>query len=1294
MEEERQRRREEEKRQFDRQVKQLQEREAVQKREEARRVEAQRRNRDSRAQELSQRTHGRGNRPVQRQANYGQLGQSQSSTETSRDAAAACDRAESGWQASHDKTTSQALFGGELVPQRIARRPNHNSQVKPQSPFDIEQVPQRKGLDPRSDGSRKVSQATSGREAQAAQSRTTHERRRTSGQPVTRQQMPSFGVTDQLQEAATGWGWGSAQIAPVQHKTDEEIEAEKAAEAEEKKKGKLQEQKEKREAAERRKNEKAERQRELERERRAANEQHQQRMSNRPLPPPPPPPPEARTSINQEDVSSAFSRTQRNPQMGARASFDAQGEYRATPFRPSDYRPSSGPTIDYGSPNTWHHLTPRKEEPALVSHPRPAQEAFNGPNKPPLTDDATIEQRFQEHKRQRDKPAPSFPWNNPNITETSPTSRPVDAVPRTDRQCARCMEFGHHARECKNPMVCRRCGEAGHQGRYCRKSWAEAQRTMSRRNGTESAKPDNLFRKTQSADVEEMTDSTTTFSQSARQRPRGHRQSSAQASAPHLETHSPPRGFAAEKASHDAQEFKPAAQSIRSWKAAEDEAEEDPAEDRRSRRSRRGFVDEETENVAKPKAPERQKDWRASRRRESDEDADDEALAAREERAARKAAKKAQEKADLEKRKAARAAGERAGGGTQVHLPEFISVSNLAQHLEVGYEPFVQRLEQLGYDDIFPGKILNRETSGMIAMEYDFDPVYEGGGSSAKSEEEERDLRAAPDVEDTTFLPTRPPVVTVMGHVDHGKTTILDYLRRTSVAAGEAGGITQHIGAFSVPLTSSGRTITFLDTPGHAAFMSMRQRGANVTDIVILVVAADDSVKPQTLESIRCAREADVPMIVAVNKVDKPEADVQRVKNDLSRHGVEIEDFGGEVQVVEVSGKTGQGLDALEENVVTLSEILDHRSDTDGAVEGWVLEATTKRAGRVATVLVRRGTLRPGAVLVAGNTWARVRTLRDERDQNVMEVGPGMPVEVDGWRDQPAAGDEVLQAPGEQKATDVIAYRLEKSGRVKMEEDMEAINEARRVEQDRRKAAEKAAKAAAAFSAEPGRDGALSTATPQHVAEPEQDQSTGQQSVPFIIKADVSGSAEAVAAYIPSLTSPLIAPLILASTVGAINESDVELSSASGGHIVAFNLPKNEDMRGLAESKGVLVLENNIIYRTLEQVKELLEARLPAIVTQKVVGEAEVGMVFEIGVGGRKKLRIAGCKVRNGTVGRGARVRVMRSGDKVYDGEFPARSALSGVSVADVSCRYHQQSQEREERCAGDAQGDRVRGGF
>ncbi|KAF2482109.1 hypothetical protein BDY17DRAFT_317710 [Neohortaea acidophila] len=580
-----------------------------------------------------------------------------------------------------------------------------------------------------------------------------------------------------------------------------------------------------------------------------------------------------------------------------------------------------------------------------------------------------------------------------------------------------------------------------------------------------------------------------------------------------------------------------------------------------------------------------------------------------------------------------------------------VSRSHYPSSSAVHYDNFVERLEDLGYDDVFPGKVLNAETSGMIAMEYNFDPVFED--AAEKGEEEERDLKARPEVEDKSLLPSRPPVVTIMGHVDHGKTTILDYLRKSSVAAGEAGGITQHIGAFSVPLSGSGKSITFLDTPGHAAFLAMRQRGANITDIVVLVVAADDSVKPQTLESLRCAREAGVPILVAINKIDKPEADVERVKNDLARHGVEIEDFGGDTQVICVSGKTGKGMEDLEEATVTLSEILDHRAEADGPVEGWVVEATTKSSGRVATVLVKRGTLRPGAVIVAGKTWGRVRTLKNEAGQIVHEAGPGIPVEVDGWRHQPSAGDEVLQAPNEQKAGDVVEYRQEKEERERTAQDMEAINETRRVEQERR-AREKAEESAKKSSGTAAIDAPPSPAETASTAQKE----PGQLTVPFIIKADVSGSAEAVAAYIPSLTSPLIAPQILQSGIGPVHESDIEFAATVGGHIIAFNLPANNDAKAAAEAKGVRILENNIIYRVLDDVKEVLEGKLPPLVTQRVLGEAEVSVSFDIDIGRRKRMWIAGCKVRNGVVGKGSRVRVMRGSEKIYDGTI---SSLKNV---------------------------------
>ena len=575
------------------------------------------------------------------------------------------------------------------------------------------------------------------------------------------------------------------------------------------------------------------------------------------------------------------------------------------------------------------------------------------------------------------------------------------------------------------------------------------------------------------------------------------------------------------------------------------------------------------------------------------------------------------------------------GPPTPIYLPEFISVANLAGALRIKIEDFTSKMANLGFEETNNDHILDAETAGLIAVEFNFEPIVEQEG--------DQDLMPRPPAEDKSLLPSRPPVVTIMGHVDHGKTTLLDWLRKSSVAATEHGGITQHIGAFSVPMPS-GRIITFLDTPGHAAFLDMRQRGANVTDIVILVVAADDSVKPQTVEAIKHSQAAKVPMIVAVNKIDKEDADVEKVKQDLARYGVEIEDYGGDTQVVGVSGKTGQGMETLEESVVALADILDMRAEIDGQAEGWVLEATTKKAGRVATVLVRRGTLHPGDIIVAGTTWARVRTLHNEAGVVVDSAGPGTPVEIDGWKDQPAAGDEVLQAEDEQHARSVIAIRLEAAERIKMATDMTAVNEARRLEQERREAAEAAEQAAKAAAAE-GVD-----APPLPVTQAK-DNSPGFKEVPLLVKADVSGSVEAILASVLALGNNSVRASILRSGVGPISEFDVSHAASAQGHIVAFNLVTEQNIRRAAESSGVKLLEQNIIYRLVDQVKGVLEDYLEPERTKRVLGEAEVAQVFDINVKGRTTLPVAGCRVRNGVVARNAKVMVRREGEVVFDGE-------------------------------------------
>ncbi|OKL59108.1 hypothetical protein UA08_05599 [Talaromyces atroroseus] len=553
-----------------------------------------------------------------------------------------------------------------------------------------------------------------------------------------------------------------------------------------------------------------------------------------------------------------------------------------------------------------------------------------------------------------------------------------------------------------------------------------------------------------------------------------------------------------------------------------------------------------------------------------------------------------------------------------LYLPEFISVGNLANVLGVRQTEFIDHLEEIGFEKVIHSHVLDAETAGLIAEEYNFEPIFETG---------EADLAAAPEPEDKSVLPQRPPVVTIMGHVDHGKTTLLDWLRKSSVAASEHGGITQHIGAFSVTMPS-GKSITFLDTPGHAAFLDMRRRGADLTDIVVLVVAADDSVKPQTVEAIKHAKQANVPIIVAINKIDKDNVNTEKVKQDLARHSVDVEDYGGDVQAIPVSGKTGQGMLDLEEAIVTLSELLDHRADTQGNAEGWVVEATTKKAGRVATVLVKRGTMRPGDILVAGSTWTRVKTLRNEAGVVIEEATPGMPVEIDGWREQPEAGSEVLEATTEQRAKEIVEYRIDRSDIKKLGQDTAAINTSRleTLEQRRRSTEEE---------------------TPETTAEP-----TGPKPINFIIKADVSGSVEAVVHSVTGIGNNEVLASILRSGVGAVSEFDIKHAATSEASIISFNIATDPMISRMAEAQGVKLMNHNIIYELIDDVKATMSEHLPPNVTYRVTGEAEISQQFEITIKGRNKMLIAGCKVRNGVISRAKKVRVLRDKEIIYDGSL------------------------------------------
>lgn len=596
------------------------------------------------------------------------------------------------------------------------------------------------------------------------------------------------------------------------------------------------------------------------------------------------------------------------------------------------------------------------------------------------------------------------------------------------------------------------------------------------------------------------------------------------------------------------------------------------------------------------------------------------------------------------KRKKERAARKVPPPPTPIILPEYITIANLAATLRVPLERFGAKMHQLGFEDTNHDHILDAETAGLIASEFNYAP-------STVTPNESHNIFARPPVEDKSLLPPRPPVVTIMGHVDHGKTTLLDWLRKSSVAASEHGGITQHIGAFSVSMPS-GRLITFLDTPGHAAFLDMRQRGANVTDIVILVVAADDSVKPQTLEALKHAQTAKVPIVVAVNKVDKEAADVDRVKNDLARHGVEIEEYGGDTQVVPVSGKTGKGMLELEEAVIALADLLDVRAEKDGAVEGWVLEATKRKAGRAATVLVSRGTIRPGDIVVAGSTWARTRTLRDASGGRILVAGPGTPVEVDGWREQPKAGDQVLQAKSEKQAKSAVDHRIEVAARDQMAADMAALNERRRAEQQRReqeakKDEEEAQQGHKIWERDTGEEdsGGSGGGEPQTIKS-----QPGTKDVFFIIKADVSGSVEAVVNSVSALGNSEVRPHIVRSGVGSVTEFDIDHMATAGGYIISFNLHVEPSMIRRADQAGVKIINHNIIYRLLDDVNAQLMEYLPPVITQRVLGEAEISQIFQYTIKERGQVPFAGCKIRNGVITRNGKVRVMRGGKEVYNG--------------------------------------------
>ncbi|MGE4528232.1 MAG: translation initiation factor IF-2 [Rhodospirillaceae bacterium] len=533
----------------------------------------------------------------------------------------------------------------------------------------------------------------------------------------------------------------------------------------------------------------------------------------------------------------------------------------------------------------------------------------------------------------------------------------------------------------------------------------------------------------------------------------------------------------------------------------------------------------------------------------------------------------------------------------EVVVPETISVQDLANRMAERGANVIKTLMKMGVMANI-NQIIDADTAQLVVEEF---------GHSAKrvaDSDVEDGLKGAPDAEH--LLQPRPPVVTVMGHVDHGKTSLLDALRATDVAAGEAGGITQHIGAYQVEM-STGERITFIDTPGHEAFTAMRARGAQVTDIVVLVVAADDGIMPQTIEAIRHARAAQVPIIVAINKMDKPGANPDRVRTELLNHEVVVESLGGDVQCVEVSAKKHLNLDALQEAILMQAEILDLKANPDREAEGVVVEARMEVGrGSVATVLVQRGTLHVGDIFIGGKEWGRVRAMTDHRGQKLDSAGPGVPVEVVGFQGTPGAGDDFLVTNNEQKAREVADYRHRKE------------REAMQVKTARSSMEEMFAKIQAGEAKE----------------------------FPVVVKADVQGSVEALIGTLEKIGNDDVRVRVLHAAVGAINESDVTLAKASNALVIGFNVRANAQARDLARRDGAEIRYYSIIYDVAEDMKRALSGMLAPELKENFIGYAEIRQVFNI----TKVGRVAGCMITEGVVRRGAKVRLLRDNVVIHEG--------------------------------------------
>ncbi|KZV93336.1 initiation factor 2 [Exidia glandulosa HHB12029] len=548
-------------------------------------------------------------------------------------------------------------------------------------------------------------------------------------------------------------------------------------------------------------------------------------------------------------------------------------------------------------------------------------------------------------------------------------------------------------------------------------------------------------------------------------------------------------------------------------------------------------------------------------------------------------------------------------------------------------------MRQAGMED-------NTDFDQVLAYEYSSLLVQEFGKNAVMNAEAAFDIFPPPEPADSSSLPLRPPIVTIMGHVDHGKTTLLDTLRSTSVAKGEQGGITQHIGAFSVPVkgSTSGQTITFLDTPGHAAFSAMRARGASVTDIIVLVVAADDGVMEQTKEVIELIKKdgEGVGVVVALNKCDKPGVDPEACRLELMAEGIELESHGGDIPAVEVSGLTGKGLDELVETLSVVSEMMELRAERQGPVHASIIESKVlKGAGPVATVLVHRGALQVGAHLISGVTSARVRTMSDHTGKTVKIAYPGDAVTVAGWKEVPMAGDDVLQGT-ESEVKRALENRVRRAKSASMLEDAQAINIFRRIAKEEREVYQAAYEAAQA-EWKAGR-------TPVQ-EEKVWVEDKGPKELRIVVKADVSGSAEAVVGALQEIGNKQAFTKIVHHGVGDVTESDVSLAKTAGGMVVAFNVKCPRPIEAAAQASGVDVLQSGIIYRLTDEIRKRVSALIPPIIEKKVIGEANVLALFEIGVRGKKKpVKVAGCRIANGVVQKTKLARVVRGNETIFEG--------------------------------------------